>query len=817
MLEKFMPRKTLPVLKKLLFTTVAVLPVAYAIAQSQTVLVPGGDLENGLADWNVYAADGGITSLSLEQAASGKSSLKIVDEDDKKGSDITARRVPIDGAGAWILRAKAFPISGDGLGIYVRVLNKDGKLLGAGDDFQRGAPTAPKNQWVPFELAIYTPAEAAFLEMWIHSYGAAKVTAYLDDFVFVKSKDVAAPPWPGQYKIKANETAKLTAADVVGPDGLVYPDWRYAGLPGGIPKIAAAAKIEEFGGIANDDKDDSDAIERGAAVVGKRGGALLLGAGTYYLDRPVLIMQDNVVLRGAGRDATKMIFRYGAPAGGVGFLHPNEGKTITGSTWVEAHAAPKDLQALTIKIDDKLVSETRMHQHWGATFSLRTSGASLLNKVPDGAHKLTAIAEYLNDKTLSKTLDITTDSKAPVADVKIPSQIGAIMFAGSSRTGAQLKLAQDGKRGDRELRLESTAGIEKGDRIRLRAPATPRWNALVKNACTWGDYRRYEFLVEAVDGNRVRLNQPLRIDYPTIDSSYIQEIFPIRGCAVEDLSLEQTQDLWTSGIVFSNAWECWARGVTVKKAGRFPLYCLPAKWCEIRDCIFDDAWFKGGGGTAYVGWEYADDCLMENVETFKLRHAPLVQWTASGNVIRNSVFHDSDGQWHSGWTNENLFENCIVESKPGNGSYGFGLWGSPPEDTAHGPNGPRNVVYNCDISSPKSGLWMGGMNEGWMILHNRFVVGSGPGIFAKTASFDHTISGNTLQLADAKAPMLQLATPDCVGVEVTNNRIYGGNGKLTAGAAKPLLANGNEFLPAGAAPRPQPAVPSIFEWQRAHK
>jgi hypothetical protein len=29
-----------------------------------------------------------------------------------------------------------------------------------------------------------------------------------------------------------------------------------------------------------------------------------------------------------------------------------------------------------------------------------------------------------------------------------------------------------------------------------------------------------------------------------------------------------------------------------KKAGRFPLYFLSAKWGEIRDCTLDDAWFK---------------------------------------------------------------------------------------------------------------------------------------------------------------------------------------------------------------------------------
>ena len=328
------------------------LTLSLAVSPSVSLPVPNGDFENGLANWTIAAADTGMSSLSAEQAASGKSSLKIVDDNAKVGSDVTAARVPVNGAGVWTLHAKAFPISGDGLGIYVRVLDKDGKILGAGDDFQRGAPTSPKNQWVPFQLAVYTPAEAAFLEVWIHSYGAAKVAAYLDDFVLEKSTAPAGPPWTPQYKIKAHETAKLTAADVVGPDGLVYPDWRYAGMPGGIPTTPVVARIEDFGGVANDDKDDSEALEKGAEVGWKKkGGALLLGAGTYHLNRPVLITRDNVVLRGAGRDSTKIIFRYGAPTTARwDFRNPGDGEAITGSSWIEAHAAPKDLQALTIKI-----------------------------------------------------------------------------------------------------------------------------------------------------------------------------------------------------------------------------------------------------------------------------------------------------------------------------------------------------------------------------------------------------------------------------------------------------------------------------------
>lgn len=72
--------------------------------------------------------------------------------------------------------------------------------------------------------------------------------------------------------------------------------------------------------------------------------------------------------------------------------------------------------------------------------------------------------------------------------------------------------------------------------------------------------------------------------------------------------------------------------------------------CAILDCEFDDSFYHGVGGTAYAGWEVAYDCLMDNVTTRNLRHAPLVQWSAAGNVVRNSRFYGCDAHWHSGWT-----------------------------------------------------------------------------------------------------------------------------------------------------------------------
>jgi len=622
------------------------------------------------------------------------------------------------------------------------------------------------------------------------------------------------PPWPAQYKIKPQQTARLTEADVVGPDGLVYPNWTKTGVQGGIPRVEAAATIDEFGARPDDDRDDSAALDRACQAVGRKGGgAVLLGEGTYQLDSPVTVRHDGVVIRGRGPERTRLIFRYALPPEGITFYSLKPGERIGKDAEIILHARPAGLESMTIEADGRVIHEWKRGPHSGNSFATGVSARSIVGRLPDGPHTLRGVARYRDGTSLRAEIAVHLDSKAGQSRL-VPDWRAAILFAGKGETGPAIKLARDGRRGDRTLVLEHAAGLAAGDRIHLTAPATERWNRLVRNACKWGRYREYALQIEKVDGSSITVTQPLRIDFPVGDGSFVRKIEPIERGGVEDLCLEQTENLWISGVLFSNAWNCWAKGVTVKKCGRFPVYGSDAKWCEIRDCVFDDAWFKGGGGTAYAGWDRCWDCLMENVETFKLRHAPLFQWAASGNVIRKSVFHQSDAQWHAGWTHENLMEQCVVESSGGNGGYGYGMWASPPEDSAHGPNGPRNVVYGCDVRSPKTGLWMGGMNEGWLILHNRFQVEKGHGIQAKTASFDHVVQGNVFVLSDPKASMVHLASPDCTGVEILDNRLIGGNGQFATGPARPAVLDANRTVPAGESGCPQPTVPSIYEWQQ---
>jgi len=536
------------------------------------------------------------------------------------------------------------------------------------------------------------------------------------------------PPWPPQYK------AGGTAADVLGPDGRTwFPDWTYAGVQGGIPDVAPFARIEDFGGRADDDADDAAALQAACQAAGLAGGgAVLLGEGTYHLDRKVLITLSGVVIRGAGRDRTRIVIRYNGN-------------------------------------DDRIKD-------------------------------------------------------------------GVILFKGVTHVSHDA-LAADARRGDTSLRMFNVDGLAPGDWIMVDAPGTERWRHVIASRCRFNP-RLAMVRIERIAGTTLTINQPLRIDFPRIDSPHVTKMAPISDCGIEDLYITQQQrppKICT--VLFWGAVNCWGRRVTVEWTGRMPLYGSHVKWMEVRDCEFNNGHDTGGGGSAYVGWQYGFDCLMENVVARNLRHAPNLDWSCSGCVFRNSSFYNTDAQTHSGWCHENLFENCVIVDpighRPEGGPYGHGFWATPPGDRSHGPNGPRNCFYNCDFQNADehkvfgndmrrygpTGLVLGGMNENWLFFYNR-VLSRGPGILLRGVSFDHVIAGNVFLVEDGFPAVLLESPAQCAGIVLAGNVLYGGDGTVVTNAPPALAAwEGNRAFarPGSVPPRPQPEVPSIFEWQRRHR
>ena len=153
----------------------------------------GSLLRNGdfaLEDWCWFIPRDGFGAISSEQAASGKHSLKITDAQKDRGSNIVSARIPVDGGGNFVLRGKVFGVSGDGVGLYVRTLDKGRRMLNPvdarGNMPSIGTVGGSSKKWEAFAFPFTAPKATAFLQVWIHSYNAALVEAYLDDLAIVK-------------------------------------------------------------------------------------------------------------------------------------------------------------------------------------------------------------------------------------------------------------------------------------------------------------------------------------------------------------------------------------------------------------------------------------------------------------------------------------------------------------------------------------------------------------------------------------------------------------------------------------------------------
>lgn len=169
---------------------VTITPEEVISAQGGVVLRNGG-FERGGWCWDV--ARDRMASISDEQAASGQFSLKIVDQDTNRGSNTSSARVAVQGARAYELRGQVFPVSGEGIGLYVRAFNADGQVVSArdeqGNEPSIGTVGGDSAQWEPFAFRFETPPDTASISVWIHSYNGAEVEAYLDDLEIVPMED----------------------------------------------------------------------------------------------------------------------------------------------------------------------------------------------------------------------------------------------------------------------------------------------------------------------------------------------------------------------------------------------------------------------------------------------------------------------------------------------------------------------------------------------------------------------------------------------------------------------------------------------------
>lgn len=146
-----------------------------------------GDFELKSFGWEI--PKDGMSTIDEKTFYSGKYSLKVEDNDEKKGSNVSSVKIELP-IGDYQLKGKVFILTGKGLGIYLRFFDKEGNLLNQKDE--KGNITAQltldkdSSSWKDFSVDFKIVPECKFTTLWIHSFNASLITAFLDELKIIK-------------------------------------------------------------------------------------------------------------------------------------------------------------------------------------------------------------------------------------------------------------------------------------------------------------------------------------------------------------------------------------------------------------------------------------------------------------------------------------------------------------------------------------------------------------------------------------------------------------------------------------------------------
>lgn len=672
-------------------------------------------------------------------------------------------------------------------------------------------------QWIAMPIFVDTLTDTAKLKIAIRNR-SAKGGGFIDA---IRLEEYGERPMVTPDPM-LSEPPGPDALMLPGPDGYMYPNFTAAGLrtPWSLPE--KVFKVNDFGAVPGDGRDDTPAIRRAIAAAEQSGGGVVeFGRGDYMLTGKINVRGDRVVLRGIDRKASRIVCTL--PENGIGIFSLTGGNVLRGGQGVKYFFPRSGAGEVRVGVNGEVLATFRPEEFL---------------ELPDKAdyaavvHRFSkATAEKLDQTSATLFIEVdyaggrTERSEAEYFFNRFEFKFNVfcssyITMAPDNKPSGWIRLVEPATRGDRVIKLAEPLAVKPGDVIRLRLAVTPEFRRqLGGNRCPWWPYMVSLHEVAAVEGNTVTLVRRLRRDFPAGSSAIVATV--MRRSGVENLTIapigEIQIELKMAALVMNGVFDCRVNGITVDRPGTRGVYFENALNCEGSDINITQPWRIKREGLAYTGFERAQDCLMRNVSTYAMRHAPCFNWDCSGCVFTDSTFLDSDAQWHGGWSHDNLIENTRITMRRGGpgGSYGWGFFAVPLEDSGHGVIGPRNVVYNCDAQGIAGGVHMGGMNQQWMIMYNRIHVTDGPGILERFGCRDTTIVGNAFTLDSASSPMIWYESRDNSGDRVIGNLLFGGNGRIFGGSGRPGEAKDNTAVKVGARiGLPRAPVPSLWQWQR---
>ena len=423
------------------------------------------------------------------------------------------------------------------------------------------------------------------------------------------------------------------------------PNNSYAGYGTGIVSIPTPAYTvynvtsAPFNAIPNDAIDDQPAIQAAIDAAGVAGsGIVFIPAGTYYLNKPLYIKYNNVIVRGQGSTggtATILDFRFsmysmfkaeidadlaGGGVGGPGLWW------ATGLVWIGPANSFKPSGAPDMFLD---------YEHWRSTSTLATvtaaSSAGGFTITVDNAASLSVGQRFL-------------------LRYQMPSNNSLIKeIHGHAPTAAG---------------IDNTSTI--GDCTNIKAPGE--------------QYFYWPAVIQSISGNAITLDRPLRIKVdPAVWATTLRNINGlVTESGVEDLQIlghnattmghlvTPTSNATSggaslggwNGLYINRSWNCWANNIRFVNLECGVIFSA-AKNCSALNTYITSANTTGPSTVAANHWYhhpyayrvYSSDNLVENFTIDgpgDVRHGINAEWYSSGNVYSKGLMKVGTFDSHRG-------------------------------------------------------------------------------------------------------------------------------------------------------------------------
>lgn len=327
---------------------------------------------------------------------------------------------------------------------------------------------------------------------------------------------------------------------------------------------------------------------------------------------------------------------------------------------------------------------------------------------------------YLFDRGIEipSNVIIIGQGKATTLAFELSIEQDAITLKGST-SSASLTLAKSAFMGTDRIELINTAGISKGDLLKLSLPNS----TLTTSEWAKGSIGQLT-KIKSISGNTVLLEDQLRFNFPLDQTPKIEKIIPIANAGISCLQIigQDNTVSSTSLIKLEYTNNCFVKNVVSEYCNLAHVEISNSYKTEVKGCYFrlanDVSGSSLGHGVSLKN--SSSNCLIEdNIFSF-LTHSILLQAGTNGNVIAYNyslnTYWEKEGEpsnasgdilLFGNYPSANLFEgnivqNIVLENKNGkNGPYNmffrntaelFGLHIKP--TSADSTNVIRNRITN---------------------------------------------------------------------------------------------------------------------------